>query len=124
MKLAYILASALLLAACAAEVYRVPTQFSASADSTEFILDRDVTVMPSSGDLVTLNAGSIWVRVGRVPQGSVYAIKNDVFSVRGRNHHEAQCVVTEVGKLVGFYLPGESAFAPVDDPVQLPFNRK
>ena len=43
--------------------------------------------------------------------------------VRGRNAHEAQCVIAN-GKLIGFFLPVERAFVPVDPQVQLPINRK
>jgi len=88
------------------------------------VLTQNVTVTPTLGDPVTLKAGSTWVHVGQVPEGPVYSIKNDVFMVRGRNAHEAQCVVAEGGKLIGFFLPVERAFVPVDPQVQLPINRK
>jgi hypothetical protein len=120
-------ACALLLAlvtACASEIYRKPTQFSASTDAAALVLERDITVTPTLGDPATLKAGSTWVHVGQVPEGPVYSIKNDVFMVRGRNAHEAQCVIAEGGKLIGFFLPVERAFVPVDPQVQLPINRK
>ena len=123
MKFAYALALSLLLG-CASEIYRKPTQFSASADAAVLVLERDVTVTPTLGDPATLKAGSTWVHVGQVPEGPVYSIKNDVFMVRGRNAHEAQCVIADGGKLIGFFLPVERAFVPVDPQVQLPINRK
>lgn len=123
MKVAYALPLALLVG-CASEVYRVPTQFSVSTDAAVIVLDRDLTVRPTLGDPATLKAGSTWVHVGQVPEGPVYAIKNDVFMVKGRNAHEAQCVVADGGKLIGFFLPVERAFVPVDPRVQLPINRK
>lgn len=123
MKFACALLLALLLG-CASEIYRKPTQFSASTDAAALVLERDVTVTPTLGDPATLKAGSTWVRVGQVLEGPVYAIKNDVFMVRGRNAHEAQCVIAEGGKLIGFFLPVERAFVPVDPQVQLPINRK
>ena len=113
-----------LLVGCASEVYRVPTKFSASTDAAVIVLERDLTVTPTLGDPATLRAGSTWVHVGQVPEGPVYAIKNDVFMVKGRNAHEAQCVVADGGKLIGFFLPVERAFVPVDPQVQLPINRK
>ena len=119
--------SALLLAllvGCASEIYRKPTQFSASTDAAFFVLERDVTATPTLGDPATLKGGSTWVHVGEVPEGPVYAIRNDVFMVRGRNAHEAHCVVAAGGKLIGFFLPVERAFVPVDPQVQLPINRK
>jgi len=123
MKCAYALSLALLFG-CAAEIKRTPTQFSASTDAATFVLTQDITVTPTLGDPATLKAGSTWVHVGQVPEGPVYSIKNDVFMVRGRNAHEAQCVVAEGGKLIGFFLPVERAFVPVDPQVQLPINRK
>src|SRR5215831_17530046 len=123
MKVAYALALAL-VAGCASEIYRKPTQFSASTDAATFVVARDITVTPTLGDPATLKAGSTWVHVGQVPEGPVYAIKNDVFMVKGRNAHEAQCVVAEGGRLIGFFLPVERAFVPVDPQVQLPINRK
>src|SRR5262249_49575523 len=116
--------SLVLLVGCASEIQRSPTQFTASTGGSTFVLAQDVTVTPTLGDPATLKARSTWVRVGRVPEGPVYAIKNDVFMVRGRNAHEAQCVVADGGKLIGFFLPVERAFVPVDPQVQLPINRK
>jgi len=113
-----------LLVGCASEIYRTPTQFSASTDAAVLVLDRDITVTPTLGDRATLKAGSTWIHVGQVPEGPVYAIKNDVFMVRGRNAHEAQCVIAGGGKLIGFFLPVERAFVPVDPQVQLPINQK
>jgi len=123
MKFAYALSLALVVG-CAAEVHRVPTQFTASAGTAVLVLERDITVTPTLGDPATLRAGSTWTQVGRVPEGPVYAIKNDVFMVKGRNAHEAQCVIADGGKLIGFFLPVERAFVPVDPQVQLPINRK
>ena len=113
-----------LVIGCAAEIQRTPTQFSASTDAATFVLEKDVRVTPTLGDPATLKAGSTWVHVGQVPEGPVYTIKNDVFMVRGRNVHGAQCVIAEGGKLIGFFLPVERAFVPVDPQVQLPINRK
>ena len=123
MKFPFALVLALLIA-CAAEIRRTPTQFKASTDAAMLVLERDISVTPASGDPATLRAGSTWVHVGHVPQGPVYAVKNDVFMVRGRNAHEAQCVISDGGKLIGFFLPVERAFVPVESQVQLPINRK
>ncbi len=116
----------LLLVGCAAEVYRVPTQFTPSAGERNaiFVLNRDITVEPSSGYPRTLKAGSTWKYVGRVPQGTVFAIKDDVFTIGGRNTHEAQCVVSDDYKLVGFFLPVEQAFTPLEHQIPLPISRQ
>jgi hypothetical protein len=118
-------ACAWMLAGCALEVQRVPVQFSPSTDALErtFVISQDVVVVPSAGYARVLKAGSTWKYVGRVPQGSVYAIKDDVFMLEGRHHHEAQCVVSDDQSLVGFYLPVEKAFASIQQPVQLRLKR-
>jgi len=123
MKLTYALLLAL-VGGCASEIQRTPTQFKASTDAATFVLARDVTVTPTLGYPARLKGGSTWVHVGQVPEGPVYAIKGDVFMVRGRNAHEAQCVIAEGDKLIGFFLPVERAFVPVDPQVQLPINRR
>jgi hypothetical protein len=125
MRTIFAVACAWLLAGCALEVQRVPTQFSPSADGLgrTFVISQDVTVAPTSGYPRTLKAGSTWKYVGRVPQGAVFAIKDDVFMLEGRHYHEAQCVISDDQKLVGFYLPVEKAFASIAQPVQLPLKR-
>ncbi|WP_234480884.1 hypothetical protein [Paraburkholderia nemoris] len=39
-----------------------------------------------------------------------------MFTIEGRQVHEAYLVVAK-GSLVGFYLPGEAHFSPLDKPV-------
>src|SRR5258707_1299217 len=87
------------------------------------VISQDVIVIPTSGYPRVLKAGSTWKYVGRVPQGSVFAIKDDVFMLEGRHHHEAQCVISNDQRVVGFYLPVEKAFASIQQPVQLPLKR-
>ncbi|HET7364570.1 MAG TPA: hypothetical protein VFJ70_13470 [Burkholderiales bacterium] len=123
MKFTYALLLALVVG-CASEIQRTPTQFKASTDAAMFLLASDVTVKPTLGYPARLRGGSTWVHVGQVPEGPVYAIKDDVFMVRGRNAHEAQCVISDGGKLIGFFLPVERAFVPVDPQVQLHIDRK
>jgi len=120
-----VIVCAWLLAGCALEVRREPVQFSPSTEALErtFVLRDSVVAIPSSGYPRTLKAGSIWKYVGRVPQGAVFAIKDDVFMLEGRNYHEAQCVLSGDQTLVGFYLPVEKAFASIQQPVQLPLKR-
>jgi len=66
-----------------------------------------------------LAAQSRWRRVGRLPEGNVYRPVASVFSVEGRQVHEAYLVVRD-NMLVGFYLPVESAFSPLEPAIQLP----
>lgn len=114
------------LVACAFDVRRVATELTPNTASSEpsMVVLRDVSVTPSTGYTRTLKATSVWTYVGRVPQGKVYAIKDDVFMLEGRHMHEAYCVVTDGSTLVGFYLPVEQAFAPLSPSVKLPVNYK
>jgi len=113
----------LVLTGCAPEVVRTPVAFSAAGeDGQATVRIRQATsVTPSTGYTKTIKAGSAWRRVGTLPQGSVYRPVGDVFAVEGANMHEAYLVVAE-GQLVGFYLVGERAFAPLADKVPLPME--
>lgn len=113
---------AALALACASELTRQPTSFNpiqGTDGRTELMLRQNLQVTPVSGFARMIKAGSHWKRAGSTPQGDVYRPVNDVFTLEGANVHEAYLVVA--GKqLVGFYLPGETAFAPLATPVSLP----
>jgi hypothetical protein len=116
---------AFIMIGCAADVFRTPTRYTPAAGERDtFILAEDVIVTPISSFRRSLTKGSIWRYVGRVPQGAVYQIKDDVFSLVGRHAHEAYCVISGNSELVGFYLPGEQAFAPLQSSVRLPVQQK
>ena len=113
----------LCLAGCAADISRTPTTFvpATSSETVRSIqLSKELSVTPSSGFERRLKGGSTWSYVGRVPEGQVYRIKDDVFMLEGKHMHEAYCVVSPTNKLVGFFLPVEKAFVPVSSPVVLP----
>jgi hypothetical protein len=112
------------ITACASDLDRSPVTFTAlapgvDADSAPLRMPAAVTLTPSTGYSETVHAGSAWQRVGATPQGDVFRPVGGVFSVEGANHHEAYLVIAR-GRIVGFYLPGERAFAPLPQPVPLP----
>ncbi len=115
-----VLAAAIGLA-CMPEVVRSRTDFTPSApgDDTRITIGAPVEVGGVTGFQETLEKGSTWKRVGSVEQGDVYKRTGGVFMLTGRNAHEAYLVVSG-GQLVGFYLPGENAFAPASKAVALP----
>ncbi len=81
-------------------------------------------VIALSGDAsVTLPAASQWRRVGALPQGDVYRSMDGVFTLPSRRQGEAYLVASS-GKLLGFYLPGESAYMPLSRPVTLPVEMR
>lgn len=99
-----------------------PTQLKQSADpakATEVQLPIAVPVQLSTGYARTLPAQSRWRLSGRLPQGDVYQPVGAVFSIEGRQVHEAYLVVQQ-DMLVGFYLPAESRFSPLDPTINLP----
>lgn len=100
-----------LLAACAADVRRQQTQWQPLSGAPETIeLRESVTLEPSTGYKRVLLAGSLWRETGRIPEGRVYRPVDGVLTAEGRNVLEAYLVL-DGGRVVGFYLPTEQAFA-------------
>ncbi|MEN4921340.1 hypothetical protein ABE485_21910 [Achromobacter spanius] len=96
----------------------------ASADRASVIqLSRMVSVRLPNDSAATLPAASQWERVGALPQGDVYRSLSGLFTVQTRRQGEAYLVASS-GKLVGFYLPGESAYMPLTRPVSLPVEMR
>lgn len=77
----------------------------------------------SSGYERKLAVGSRWRLIGTLPQGDVLRPMNGIFTIEGRQVHEAYLVVSGT-RLVGFYLPGETHFSPLDSPVSLTFGEQ
>jgi hypothetical protein len=85
------------------------------------VLERDeqiTLVLPFSR---VLQRSSEWHRIGRIPEGEVYRPVSGVFTIEGANVHEAHLVVKGT-TVVGFYLPGERAFAPLTAPKTISFK--
>jgi hypothetical protein len=72
-----------------------------------------VAVRLETGYSRQVSGGSVWRTVGEVPQGLVLQPVGTVFTIEGRQVHEAYLVVKE-NTLVGFFLPGESNFSPLE----------
>ena len=110
------------LAACAAEIERSATNSHPRREENQPVtlhVREALTLTPNTGYATRVRAGSTWQLVGTTDQGGVYRPVGDAFSVEGANRHEAYVVIGG-GKIVGFYLPGERAFAPLPQPVVLP----
>jgi hypothetical protein len=105
-----------ILYGCAAEVARDTVAFTslASTSCTERrLVKRNEVVTFNSGYERAIAKDSQWKLVGSVPQGRVYASAASTFSVEGAHVHEAYLVVNK-GNLVGFYLPVEKSFTPLN----------
>lgn len=70
------------------------------------------------GNSRTLRKGTRWDAVGRVVAGGVYRSRDQILTIECSNVFEAYLVVNG-NRLVGFYLPVEKAFSPLDEPVQM-----
>jgi hypothetical protein len=116
---------ALVLAACAPEVVRQPTQLvpvTASPGTLEILQEASISVGP--GYRRVIPRGSVWTRVGRSAEGDVFKPVDRVFTVEGTHIHEAYLVL-DGDRVVGFYLPVERAFAPAPDgPTRLSIRRR
>ena len=99
------------------------TESAMSAGGPHFVIRSDVDIRLSTGYRRTLPAKSEWRLAGRVPQGNVFRPIGTVFTIEGRNIHEAYLVMS--GRdLVGFYLPGESQYSALASPVALPIGEQ
>jgi hypothetical protein len=117
------LAVAVLLAACAAQVPVTPATLARLDRPVEdFTVPESVRIELPTGRARALPAGSVWRAVGTLPQGVVYQPVGTVFTVVGRNVHEAYLVVQGT-TLQGFYLPGEHNFSPLSNPLSLPLSK-
>jgi len=79
------------------------------------------TVTPSTGYPRSILTGSRWEHVGFVAHGDVYRPRDTVFTIEGANTHEAYLVIQE-SRIVGFYLPGEKSFAPLEPAVRVAYK--
>lgn len=116
------LLAATLLAACASEVKREPVGLTASVPESgrRYELGSAVSFVLDSRQPRMLAAGTEFAVAGRVPQGLVLRPTQVVLTVEGAHMHEAYAVVAHDGRLVGFYLPVEKAFSPLQSATPFP----
>lgn len=102
------------LTACAPEVVRRPTQLTAATQQPPAAVEvlQEVSVPVGTGYKRTIPQGSVWRSIGRIPEGEVFKPVDRVFTVEGTHVHEAYLVL-DGDRLVGYYLPVENAFAPI-----------
>jgi hypothetical protein len=105
----------LVLSACAPAISVQSTElssFTAARQQERFRAAAPITVQLTTGYSRQVKEGSLWRPVGEVPQGLVLRSVDGIFTIEGRQVHEAYLVVKE-NNLVGFYLAGESHFSPL-----------
>lgn len=111
----------LALLACAPMIATVPSTIEVtqpSEASKRIQLLAAASVELDTGYSRTLADKSVWSRVGRVPQGDVYRPVGTIFTIEGRQVHEAYLVIRDK-TLMGFYLPGEQNYSPLSTAVVL-----
>lgn len=113
--------ASLALLGCAPMIATAPSsvelaQDGAAAHSIQLLAPAFVRL--DTGYTRQLAAHSVWKRVGRLPQGEVYRPVGTIFTIEGRQVHEAYLVLKD-NKLVGFYLPGEQNYSPLSTAVPL-----
>ena len=109
------------LAACAPEVVHRPARLSAGPPGRTFISERAVTAPLNWVYSTNVPAGVEFLELGVIREGHVMKPTNRVMTVESANNHEAYPVVDR-GRLVGFYLPFERAFAPIVPPIEFPLK--
>lgn len=109
----------ILLNACAFDLFHIkhfPTQIEATnLSKPSFKLEKEVNFDPDPGYRRNLKQGTKWNYFGTVSYGDVFRSKDQILTLEASNIHEAYIVVSS-GKLVGFYLPVERSYAPLDKP--------
>ncbi|NUA32222.1 hypothetical protein FCJ59_36840 [Cupriavidus basilensis] len=118
------LACGIALSGCAPMIATTPSAVELAQDGTtarSITIQTPVVIQLDTGYSRTLPAESVWKPVGRVPQGAVYRPVGTIFTVEGRQVHEAYLVLKD-RKLVGFYLPGEQNYSPLSTAVPLTFG--
>lgn len=109
------------LSGCAVQHVPATLEPLAGAAALARVVSKAAEVQLPTGYTRTLRAGSTWRLAGMLPQGEVYRPVGDVFTLEGAHIHEAYLVVKS-DALVGFYLPAERAFSPMDKPFPLAFQ--
>ncbi len=108
---------AALAAGCSSVVPMSPSLLTRPADAGAGRVVRvrnAVEVKLPTGYHRTIEAGTLWEYHGRIAQGDVWKRRGGVFSVEGKHISEAYLVL-EGTRLVGFWLPYEKAFSPLDE---------
>lgn len=108
------------LGACAPMISTAPATLATDNETgpSRIQLKSSTAVRLETGYTRTLSAGSRWQRVGTVPQGVVYRPIGTIFTIEGRQVHEAYLVIADQ-RLVGFYLPGEQAYSSLSTAVSI-----
>ena len=118
------LCAAACLSGCAGEVIRHPAEMSAPAALSGLVVTTQTTSFTlDSGYSRAIEQGTEFVELGSIKEGRVLKPTKTTFTIEGAHMHEAYPVVRD-GRLVGFYLPVEKAFAPLSNAASFPTQKR
>ena len=122
-----LMACLLMMSACAFNVrimHKSPAQLVPEPPSEQvWTLTTGTPAILPVGRATTLKGGTLWRRIGRIEEGDVMRTKDQVVFVEASNSYQADIVVRD-GKLVGFYLPVDLAFAPCSPPMPIALTER
>nr|WP_246291002.1 hypothetical protein [Paraburkholderia fynbosensis] len=111
------------LSACAPAIQVQGTQLTSLIGTQQRVrIVQPVFIKLATGYSRQVRGGSQWRPVGELPQGVVFQPVGGVFTIEGRQVHEAYLVV-KGQTLTGFFLPRESHFSPLEPPQSITFER-
>jgi hypothetical protein len=110
----------LALSGCASDVVRSPVEFSAlpAPQQKRYVASQAASIRLDSGYERSISAGTEFLEIGRIRQGSILKPTNTTFTIEGAHMHEAYPVLSNQ-RIVGFYLPVERAFSPLSQTTSL-----
>lgn len=110
--------------ACSGEVQHHPSalQAEALASPIPMYTAHPVQFQLAGGYERLIPERTEFIEVGRLKEGAVLRPTRHVLTVEGAHVHEAYLVVSD-DTIVGFYLPVERAFSPLDHRVKVTFKR-
>ena len=122
----WLLIYAVMTFGCAFDLAHVKYQSAkidaAGADGVAFTLTEDTPIHGAPcGYSRTLRKDTRWDAVGKILEGVVYRSRDQTLTIECSNVFEVYLVVSGQ-RLVGFYLPVEKGFSPIDEPIQLPIS--
>lgn len=109
---------------CSADVQRHPSALLAEAVASPIPMYtiHPIQLQLDGGYGRLIPAKTEFIEVGRLREGTVLRPTRHVLTVEGAHVHEAYLVVSD-DIVVGFYLPVERAFSPLDHRVKVTFKR-
>jgi len=100
-------------------IKQVPVQYEdVKIIKSDFILKDEVILNTGTGYNRKLNKGTRWHYVNTIPYGDIFKTKDQILTIERSNIFEAFIVVSDEN-LVGFFLPVEQTYSPLNKPKPL-----